>query len=77
MLFKLAFWKDAIERSLKTGAQFVIGGLGLSEAGPVNAFDLDWQLGVGFALAGLALSLLTSIASAGVGARGTASLTNR
>ena len=73
-LFTKDFWKDATERSIKTGAQFVIGGLGLGEI--TDAFSTDWQLGVGFGITGIALSLLTSIASAGVGARGDASLVN-
>ena len=67
-LFTKNFWLDAIERSLKTGAQFVIGGLGLGEIS--DAFTVDWRLGLGFATTGVVLSLLTSIASAGVGVRG-------
>lgn len=71
-LFTRDFWLDAGERAAKTAAQFTLGGLALGEG--VNAFAVDWQLGIGFALTGAALSLLTSIASAGVGDQGTASL---
>lgn len=71
-LFTRNFWLDAVERALKTGAQFVIGGLGLGEI--TDAFAVDWRLGVGFGITGLALSLLTSIASAGVGQSGSPSM---
>ncbi len=71
-LFTRNFWLDAIERSLKTGAQFVIGGLGLGEI--TDAFSVDWRLGAGFGITGVALSLLTSIASAGVGQSGSPSI---
>ena len=72
-LFTDDFWNDATERAIKTGAQFVIGGLGLGEI--TNAFSIDWQLGVGFGVTGVVLSLLTSVASAGVGQRGSPSIT--
>lgn len=68
------FWFDLMERGSKTAAQAVILGLGLGEG--FNAFAVDWQLGLGFALGGFILSALTSIASGGFGVRGTASLTN-
>ena len=71
-LFTADFWKDAAERAAKTGAQFTIGGLGLGQV--TDAFTIDWQMGVGFAVTGVVLSLLTSIASAGVGASGSASV---
>lgn len=64
-LFTKVFWVDAADRAIKTAAQFVLGGLGLGEV--TNAFSVDWELGVGFAVSGLVLSLLTSVASAGVG----------
>ncbi len=64
-LFTKAFWVDAADRAIKTAAQFVLGGLGLGEW--TNAFSVDWELGIGFAVSGLVLSLLTSVASAGVG----------
>jgi hypothetical protein len=73
-MFAKAFWVDLIERACKTAAQFTIGGLALGEG--VNAFNVDWMLGAGFAVTGFALSALTSIASAGIGARGSASVVN-
>lgn len=67
-MFSATFWKDAFERAVKTAAQAVVGGLALGEG--FNAFDVDWQLGGGFALAGFVLSVLTSVASAPVGDTG-------
>jgi len=71
-MFTGAFFADLFERALKTAAQFTIGGLALGEG--VNAFDVDWRLAAGFAITGFVLSALTSIASAGIGTRGSASL---
>lgn len=71
-MYTLSFWKDLLERATKTAAQAVILGFGLGEG--MNFFDIDWNLGLGFALGGFALSALTSIASAPFAARGTASL---
>lgn len=74
-MFSIAFWRDAVERALKTGAQAVILGLALGEG--FNAFEVDWQLALGFALGGVILSLLTSAASAPIGnSDGSASLVN-
>ena len=60
-MFTVAFWRDAVERALKTAAQAVILGLSLGEG--FNAFEVDWQLALGFAIGGAVLSLLTSVAS--------------
>lgn len=68
-IFTLRFWKDALERAVTTGAQFIIGGVGFSDAGPVNAFELDWMLIGGFAVGGVAISMLTSLAAATAGRR--------
>lgn len=62
-IYTKAFWKDATERAIATGAQFVIGGTVLSEAGPVNAFEIDWALAGGFALSGVVLAYLTALAA--------------
>lgn len=61
------FWKQATERAVKTAVQAVIGALVLSDTGPVNAFELDYQLAGGVFLGGAFLSYLTSLASAPVG----------
>jgi hypothetical protein len=73
-IFTVAFLSDAAERAVKTAAQFVIGGIGLSQSGPVNAFDYDLALAGKFALSGFALSMLFSIVSAPIGVPGTASV---
>jgi hypothetical protein len=59
------FWKQTIERMVKTAAQAPILAFSLGEG--FNAFDMDWQLAGGFALGGAIVSLLTSLASAPVG----------
>lgn len=61
------FWVKATERAVKSAAQALLLVTGLSEAGPVNLFELDWELGAGAALAGALLSYLTSLTTAGVG----------
>ncbi len=74
-MFTVAFWRDAVERALKTAAQAVILGLSLGEG--FNAFEVDWQLALGFAIGGAVLSLLTSVASNPFGnTGGSASLVN-
>lgn len=70
-MFTLNFWKDATERAVKTFAQFIVV---LGAAGSMNVFEVDWQQTLGLALGGLILSYATSIVSAGVGNKGTASL---
>lgn len=70
-MFSIGFWKDATERALKTFAQFfvVLGG-----AGALNVFTLDWKTNLGLSLGGALLSYATSIASAGIGEKHSASL---
>lgn len=70
-MFTRAFWRDAAERAAKTAAQAAILAIGADQ---VNALTVGWVDVLGFAAGGLALSLLTSIASAGAAQRGTASL---
>lgn len=68
-MFTLVFWKDTAERAITTAAQFVIGGMSLSDMGPVNAFALDWQLALGFAVGGAAMAVLTALAAGAAGRR--------
>jgi hypothetical protein len=70
-LFTRVFWEDTTERALKSGAQAAILALG---GDAFNAWSIDWMDVSGITLGGAALSLLTSIASAGIANRGTASL---
>lgn len=71
------FWKQTAERALKSGAQFValvigagvIAGTQPGEAAEViNAFALDWLNLGGVFLGGAFASIVTSIASAQIGA---------
>lgn len=71
-MFTIAFWKDAVERAVKTAAQAVLTGLMIGEG--FNAFDIDPQLALGFAAGGAIFSLLTSIVSAPFAEKGSASL---
>ena len=66
-MWTLAFWKETADRGVKSAAQAVILGLGLGEG--LNAFAVDWQLALGFALGGAFLSVLTSVISAPFGAK--------
>lgn len=71
-MWTLTFWKETVDRGVKSAAQAVILGLGLGEG--LNAFAVDWQLALGFALGGAFLSVLTSVISAPFGDRGGASV---
>lgn len=71
-IYTRAFWRDASERAYKSAAQAAILAIG---GGAVNVLTLDWATVAGASGGGLLLSLLTSIASAGITQRDTASLT--
>lgn len=71
-LYSLAFWRDATERALKTAAQSAVIALG---GDAFNVWAVDWSGVSGVSLGGAVLSVLTSVASAGIANRGTASLT--
>lgn len=58
------FWLSATERAVKTAAQSALLVLGAEQ---VDVLVVDWVEVVGFAVGGAVLSLLTSIASGGVG----------
>jgi hypothetical protein len=71
-MFTVTFWRDAIERAIKTAAQALI-----LSAGAGAGFDLyhfDFKAAAISVLGGLVLSLLTSIASLPFGQPGTPSL---
>lgn len=71
-IYSVSFWKDAGERAAKSAAQ---AGLLVLGGDAINVITLDWlTLGGAFG-GGALLSLLTSVASAGIANRGTASLT--
>jgi hypothetical protein len=62
-MFTTAFWRAAAERALKTGAQAVLTVYFVGDVA-LNAFEADWVNMAGIGLGGVALSVLTSLASA-------------
>jgi hypothetical protein len=70
-MFTKSFWTAAAERALRTVAQALIA---VIAATSFDWFSADWQAIAGTALTAGVLSLLTSIASAGIGDKGTPSL---
>lgn len=66
-----SFWKQAAERAVKTFAQAMVAVL---TAGATGLLEVDW--GQAFSVAGLAavVSLLTSVATSGMGPQGTPSM---
>lgn len=65
-----AWIRDALERALKTAAQSLIATLALG----TGLLGVDWVASLSVAGLATVLSVLSSIASAGVGQVGTASL---
>lgn len=66
-IFTRAFWTAALERAIKTGGQSAILAIGADQ---FNVIAVNWAEIAGFAGGGVALSLLTSIASAQIGHTG-------
>lgn len=62
-MFSRSFWKSALERALKTGAQAAALVWTGSDSGPGNLFELDFEVIAGAVGFGIGYSLLTSIAS--------------
>lgn len=56
------FWKDALERAVKTGAQVAVATIG---TGAVGILQVDWLNLLSVTLMAMILSVLTSIASSG------------
>lgn len=67
-MFTKAFWRDTTERAVKTAAQSLGGALAGYTIGQ------DWKAALVGAAVTTASSLLTSMASAPLGTKGTASL---
>ena len=66
-MLTLAWWKAAAERAAKTAGQSALLVFGADQ---VNALHANWRDVAGFALGGLVLSLLTSVASSRVAGDG-------
>lgn len=71
-MFTATFWRSAAERAIKTLAQSLIAILAV---GQTNILTVDWTQALAVAATATLLSVLTSIASGGVGNFGP-SLTN-
>ncbi len=64
-IFSRGFWRQAIERAVKSGAQAVVGVISQDAFG-ADVFAANWQNAVGFGLGAVGLSILTSIGSSKV-----------
>lgn len=62
-----AFWKATLERMIRTFAQAVLGAVSADQLG---ILDVDWGQAAGIGGLAAVLSLLTSVATAGVGPAG-------
>lgn len=70
--FNAVFWKDTVERAIKTFAQGVLGAFGADVA--LSVVEVDWAQAAGIGATAAIVSVLTSIVSAGVSNNGTASV---
>lgn len=61
------FWLATAERAIKSAAQAPLVAWGVGDLA-LDAFTLDWRLGLGVAAGGALVSVLTSLASAPLGA---------
>ena len=66
-IFNPTFGVATLERAVKTAAQAAILVIGADQ---FNVFILDWVGLAGFAAGGFVLSVLTSVATAGIGGDG-------
>ena len=71
MIFTQTFWRELVERAVKTAGQFALVAWGAEVA---NVLAADWQAVFAAAAAGAVVSALTSIASLAVGPAGSASV---
>lgn len=72
-MFTKLFWKDAIERAIKTVAQTLVT-LWLTSEAVFNILTVDWKQAFGVAAGAGVLSVLMSVASAAKAGTDTASL---
>ena len=71
-MLTMSWLRDALERALKSAAQATI--LALTASQGFNLFSADWQNVAGIATGAAVLSVLTSVISAPLGAKGSASV---
>lgn len=67
MIWTVQFWRNTLELVLRGAAIGAVTGMGGSV---VDAWHLDWKTIAGMALSGGLLSLVTSLSSSQVGAKG-------
>lgn len=72
-MFSKLFWKDALERAVKTVAQTLVT-LWLAGEQAFNILTVNWKQALGVGLGAGVLSLLMSVASSQVAGKDTASL---
>lgn len=70
-MFNVTFWKATVERAVKTVAQALIA---VIAGASFDWFTADWQAIAGVAATAGVLSILTSIASEGMGPKNSPSL---
>lgn len=70
-MFTRQFWKSTVERCVKTVAQALIA---VVAGTSFDWFSADWKAIAGVAATAGVLSILTSIASDGIGPKGSPSL---
>lgn len=66
-VFTVGFWRETVERAIKSGAQGILLAIGASDATPVDLFHLDVRVLVGAGLGMGLLSVLTSVATKPLG----------
>jgi len=66
-MFSKDFCKKLAERAISTGAQAVATAFFFSDAGAINAFDLDPKLVAGFFIGGVVAAIVKGLASAPFG----------
>lgn len=71
-MFSRTFGREVVERAVKTVVQAFLAATALGEPG-VSVFGVDWRGALGLAAAAGIASVVTSLASARFGPRGSAS----
>lgn len=62
------FWKQVAERAVKTFIQTMVVAVGLGEPG-ADVFHLNWRAALGVAVAATVASVISSLLTAGMGAK--------